>query len=106
MRAQLAALLQAALRGAAANPSATADDVAVFAYSTLEGGLAAEEAAAAAAAAAAEAAGQVPGAARYLLNCCAQCVPVYPAATGCACASETCFGSCFRPEARWGCQCD
>lgn len=66
VRAQLAALLQAALRGAAANPSATADDIAVFVYSTLEGGLAAEEAAAAATAAAAEAAGQGQGAAHAL----------------------------------------
>ena len=66
VRAQLSALLQAALRGAAANPSATADDIAVFVYSTLEGGLAAEEAAAAAAAAAAEAAGQGQGAALAL----------------------------------------
>ncbi|KAK9845304.1 hypothetical protein WJX81_002986 [Elliptochloris bilobata] len=61
VRGQLAALLQAALRGAAANPTATADDVAVFVYATLEGGLAAEEAAAAAAAAAAEVAGQGQG---------------------------------------------
>lgn len=62
VRTQLAALLQAALRGAAANPTAAADEVAVFVYSTLEGGLAADDAAAAAVAAAAEAAGQGQGA--------------------------------------------
>ena len=66
VRTQLAALLQAALRGAAANPTAAADDVAVFVYSTLEGGLAADDAAAAAVAAAAEAAGQGQGASPLL----------------------------------------
>ncbi len=62
VRAQLAGLLQAALRGGAANPTAAADDVAVFVYASLEGGLAAEEAAAAAAAAATQAAGAAHGA--------------------------------------------
>ena len=93
VRAQLAALLQAALRGAAANPSATADDIAVFVYSTLEGGLAAEEAAAAAAAAAAEAAGQGQGAAHALKGFMFSMVCEF-AALAIACTPGSCIGRC------------
>ncbi|KAK9818396.1 hypothetical protein WJX72_012002 [[Myrmecia] bisecta] len=56
IRAKLAQMLQSAVRGIQANPSAGPEDVLVFVHSALEGGLAAEEDAQAAARQKAEAA--------------------------------------------------